>query len=266
MFVTLGGRRLYYDLNGTADGDVVCFTHSLASDSGMWAEQVPALLAAGYRVLRIDMRGHGGSDQVDGEYTMEQLGDDVAAVLDFLAIPKVHFVGLSIGGMIGQAFAIKHADRLLSSLLCDTLPATPANAAASWEPRIKAVRAANSVASLADPTMERWFTPAFRPGNEGRWKQIRETVAGTPASGYLGCAAAILNFDFTGQLPSVHVPTLVVCGSDDEGTPPQANKQIAELVPGARYQEIADARHFPNVEHPDVFNTIMLDWLNSSRS
>lgn len=266
MFVTHAGRRLYYDFTGAGDGDVVCFTHSLASDSGMWAEQVPVLLDAGYRILRIDMRGHGGSDPVGGDYTMEQLADDVAAVLGFLQLPKVHYIGLSIGGMIGQAFAIKHGDRLLSAMLCDTMPASPPNAAAAWGPRIDAVKGANSVAPLADPTMDRWFTPDFRGRNENRWKQIRETVAATTATGYLGCAAAIMNFDFTQQLPSFQVPTLVVCGADDEGTPPAANKRIAELVPGGRYEEIADARHFPNVERPEIFNRIMMDWLGEQRA
>jgi 3-oxoadipate enol-lactonase len=103
MLISLAGRRIYYDLAGPENGPVVCFTHSLASDGGMWAEQLPPLLASGYRVLRLDMRGHGGSDPVAGPYTMEQLADDVAAALDFLGISKVQFVGLSIGGMLGQA-------------------------------------------------------------------------------------------------------------------------------------------------------------------
>jgi 3-oxoadipate enol-lactonase len=105
--------------------------------------------------------------------------------------------------------------------------------------------------------MERWFTDAFKPRNPGRWKEIHATIAGTTPQGYLGCAAAILDFDFTGKLASLRLPTLVVCGAKDEGTPPAGNKKIAELIPGARYEEIADARHFPNVEHPDTFNAIM---------
>jgi 3-oxoadipate enol-lactonase len=121
------------------------------------------------------------------------------------------------------------------------------------------------VAPLADPTMERWFTDAFRPRNPGRWKEIRETIAGTTAAGYLGCAAAIQNFDFTAKLPGLSVPMLVVCGADDPGTPPAGNRRIAELVPGARYEEIADARHFPNVERPEAFNRIMLGWLEARR-
>ena len=136
MLISVAGRRLYYTLEGPENGQVVCFTHSLASDGGMWAEQLPPLLAAGYRVLRLDMRGHGGSDPVSGDYTMAQLADDVAAVLDFLGIAKVQYIGLSIGGMIGQAFALAHGQRLISSMLCDTSPQTPDGAQAAWSPRI----------------------------------------------------------------------------------------------------------------------------------
>ena len=105
MLLPLAERRLYYDLVGPENGPVVCITHSLASDGGMWAEQMPPLVQAGFRVLRLDMRGHGGSDPVAGDYTMRALAGDVAAVLEALAIPRVHYIGLSIGGMIGQAFA-----------------------------------------------------------------------------------------------------------------------------------------------------------------
>jgi 3-oxoadipate enol-lactonase len=265
MLINLAGRHVYYDLSGPDKAAVVCFTHSLASDSGMWAEQLPPLLAAGYRVLRLDMRGHGGSDPCPGDYTMEQLCDDVAQSLDFLEIARVHLVGLSIGGMVGQALAIRHGQRLASAMLCDTSPQTPPGAGEAWGPRIAAVKKANGLAPLADQTMERWFTDAYRPRNPGRWKQIHATISGTTPAGYLGCAAAILNFDFVAKLPSVKVPTLVVCGADDQGTPPAGNRRIAELIPGARYEEIANARHFPNVEHPDVFNRIMLAWLDQRR-
>jgi 3-oxoadipate enol-lactonase len=127
------------------------------------------------------------------------------------------------------------------------------------------VKKANSLTKIADGTMERWFTDAFKGRNPGRWKQIRDTIVGTTAQGFLGCAAAIQNFDFLAALPKLRVPTLVVCGADDQGTPPAGNKRIAELVPGGRYEEIADARHLPNVEHPDTFNRIMLRWLEAQR-
>src|SRR5262245_65944334 len=89
------------------------------------AEQMPALLGAGYRVLRVDMRGHGGSDPVAGDYTMDQLAQDVATVVGALGIDMMHYLGLSIGGMIGQAFAIKHSPLLKSMLLCDSIRSTP---------------------------------------------------------------------------------------------------------------------------------------------
>ena len=147
MLIDLNGRRIYYDLNGPENAQVICCTHSLSSDSGMWAEQLPLMLDAGYRVLRLDMRGHGGSDPVDGDYTIDALADDVAAALDALAIDKVQYMGLSIGGMIGQSFAIRHGGRLISAMLCDTLPATPAGGEAAWKERIGMVKEANSVAS-----------------------------------------------------------------------------------------------------------------------
>src|SRR5262249_26002461 len=135
VLLPLAGRRLYYDLVGPEDGPTVCVTHSLASDSGMWAEQMPPLVHAGFRILRLDMRGHGGSDPVAGDYTMAALAGDVAVALDMLGIARVHYLGLSIGGMIGQAFAIAHGDKLISAMWCDTLPANPKDAADQWAQR-----------------------------------------------------------------------------------------------------------------------------------
>jgi 3-oxoadipate enol-lactonase len=265
MLLPLAGRRLYYDLVGPEDAPVLVITHSLASDSGMWAEQLPALLQAGWRVLRLDMRGHGGSDPVAGDYTMSALAQDVAAALDALSLPRIHYLGLSIGGMIGQAFALEHGDRLISAMWCDTLPASPRSGAPLWEERMNTVRRAGSVAPLADATMERWFTDAFKPQKPRRWKEIRDTVAATTPAGYLGCSAAIMDFDFAARLSALRVPCLVVCGAEDPGTPPAENRRIADLVPGARYEEIANARHFPNVERPEAFNRILLGWLNARR-
>jgi 3-oxoadipate enol-lactonase len=265
MLLPLAGRRLHYDIAGPEDGPVVCITHSLASDGGSWAEQLLPLLQAGFRVLRLDMRGHGGSDPVGGDYTMSALAGDVAAALNALSIPRVHYIGLSIGGMIGQAFAIEHGAKLISALWCDTLPASPAGAAALWAERMDTVRRANSLEPLADGTVERWFTDAFKPRRPGRWQQIRDTVTATTPAGYLGCSAAIMNFDFTPQLSSVRVPALVVCGSEDPGTPAAENRRLAGLVPGGRYEEIPGMRHFPNVEAPDAFNRIMLGWLEAQR-
>jgi len=192
---------------------------------------------------------------------MKALADDVAAVLDALSLPRVHYIGLSIGGMIGQAFAIEHSAKLISALWSDTLPASPSGARAAWDERMGIVRNAGSLQPIGDATMERWFTDAFKRRNPGRWKQIRDTIVATTPAGYLGCSAGILNFDFTAKLPSLKLPVLVVCGADDPGTPASENRRLAGLVPGARYEEIPGMRHFPNVEAPDAFNRLMLGWL-----
>src|SRR5688572_5611771 len=265
MLLTHAGRRIAYDIAGPEDAPVVCITHSLASDGGSWTDQLPALLAAGFRVLRIDMRGHGGSDPVPGNYTMRALADDVAAVLERLSIARCHYIGLSIGGMLGQAFALAHRNRLLSAIWSDTLPCSPAAAAPMWRERMAVVRKANSLEPVADATMDRWFTGSFKGARPERWNQIRDTIAGTTPAGYLGCCEAILDFDFVPQLPEVRLPVLVLCGDQDPGTPPAENRRIASLVPGARYEEIPDARHFPNVERPDAFNRVMLQWLEAHR-
>jgi 3-oxoadipate enol-lactonase len=148
---------------------------------------------------------------------------------------------------------------------CDTLPASPSGAKAAWDERMGIVRRANSLEPIADPTMERWFTDAFKTKSPRRWRQIRDTIAATTPAGYLGCSAAILDFDFVPRLGTVKVPTLVVCGADDPGTPAPENRKLAGLVPGARYEEIAGMRHFPNVEAPDAFNKIMLGWLEAQK-
>jgi 3-oxoadipate enol-lactonase len=172
---------------------------------------------------------------------------------------------LSIGGMIGQAFALAHGERLISALWCDTLPASPKGADEIWAQRINTVRNANSLLPLADATVERWLTAGFKAQHPDRWQQIRDTVVGTTPAGYLGCCAAILEFDFVPRLPEVRVPTLVVCGADDAGTPAGENRRLASLVPGARYDELPGCLHFPNVEQPDAFNRIMLGWLEQHK-
>jgi 3-oxoadipate enol-lactonase len=265
MFLPLKDRRAYYDLAGPENGPVVVFGHSLAADSGMWAEQLQPLFEAGFRALRIDMRGHGGSDTVPGDYTMQQLGDDVITVTDALDIKRFHFIGLSIGGMYGQWLGIKHGAKVQSLILCDTNPGAAPNAKEMWAPRVEAAKRANSLAPIAEETMKRWFSDGFREKHANRWKQLYDTVAATDPKGYEGCVAAIVGFNWRPQLPQVKTPTLCVCGTLDPGGGPTTTKPIAELIPGARYEEIKDALHLPNVERPDVFNKLMLDWLKSKR-
>lgn len=261
MLILYQGVRLHADLLGERDRPVVCLVHALAADSGLWAEQVPALLAAGCSVLRVDLRGHGGSAATPGPYRMAQLADDVAAVLRALALPPVHYVGLSLGGMVGQALALDHPGLLRSVVICDALPESLPDADAIWGPRIRAARAAGSVAPLAESTMERWLTPAFRAARPARWEEIRATVAATDAEGYAASAEAISAFSHVARLPGLAVPALVLCGEDDHAVPPAEGERIARLVPDGRFHAIPGARHLPNVERADLFNPLLLEWV-----
>lgn len=261
MLLTLPGRTICYDLLGPDAGEVVAFTHSLAADMGLWAEQVPALLAAGYRVLRYDLRGHGGSRADPGPYAMDVLADDLIAVADALSINRFHFVGLSIGGAIGQSLGVRYPVRLRSLMLCDTQSESFPDAASHWGARNAKLAAAGSVEAIADETMGRWLTPEFKDRHPNRWQQIRDTVAACTVHGYVGCAQALANFRYTHQLGTVRVPTLVACGSDDPRATPAESRRIASLFVDGRYQEFTGARHVPNVEQAEDFNRVLLQWL-----
>lgn len=262
MLLTLADRHISFDLLGPEQGPVICLAHALSADKGIWAAQVPALLAEGWRVLRLDMRGHGGSTPGDGDiYAMAELAQDVVRVLDFLQIERVHFAGLSIGGMIGQQLALDHGHRLWSLMLCDTAPSNIPGGKPLWDERFALIAAAGSVEPLADATMDRWLTPVFRHAHPSRWMQIRSTVAGTSVEGYVGGGRAILNFDCRPQLGAIRIPTLVVWGDEDPGTPPEGNRLIADCIPNAQRHVFAGARHVPMAEYPEDFNRKMLGWL-----
>jgi len=261
MLLALDGRRQAYDLIGPESGPVLCLAHCLSSDMGVWADQLPALVMQGWRVLRIDMRGHGGSEPSRAPCTMADYAADVIRVLDFLGFERVHFAGVSIGGMIGQQLGVDHGERLHSLLLSGTSPQAVPGGEAMWEARFAAIESAGSVGAIADAAMTRWVTDAFRTARPERWAQVRETIAATSVPGYRAGAEAIIAFDILDRLPLVRTPTLVICGDEDTGTPPTGNRRIAELVPGARYVEMARARHLPMVEYPDAYSRLLLEWL-----
>jgi 3-oxoadipate enol-lactonase len=249
LLLTLNDRRVHYDLVGDSGAPVVCFTHSLAADGGMWAEQVPALLAAGFAVLRVDMRGHGGSDPI----------------LDALGIARVHLVGLSVGAMIGQAFAPVHPGRLLSLVLCDTQSAAGEGAKGAWSMPLAMVRQRNSVAPVATGMLRAWLSDEYKAAHPSRYEQIRQTILATTPAGFESCVGAMSTFDHTAILPAIATKTLVICGAEDPMTKPAEARRVAELIPGARYEEIAKARHLCNVEQPDAFNRLLLEWLQAAR-
>jgi 3-oxoadipate enol-lactonase len=239
---------------------VVTFSHSLGCHLGMWDEQARAL-AGRYRVLRFDTRGHGQSSAPAGAYSLDQLADDLHGLLAGLGIAQTHFVGLSMGGMIGQVFALKYPGVFQSLVLCDTASRYPAAAAPIWEERIRTVLA-KGMEPLVGPTLERWFTAPFRARRRDVMERVGAMIRSTPAAGYVGCCHAIPKIDTTDRLKEVRCPALVIVGEEDPGTPVDMARDIHAALPAADLAILRSASHLSNVEQPAEFNRVLLRFLD----
>jgi 3-oxoadipate enol-lactonase len=259
MKARINGFDLNYYLDGPSDAPVVTFCHSLAADSGMWDEQMPAL--KNKRVLRLDMRGHGQSSAPPGPYTLPKLASDVVALWDHLGIKSCDFVGLSIGGMIGQVLGFAHGDRLKSLMLCDTRCLSDGSQAKIWEDRIAIVQQAGSLAPVIDSTMPRWFSEEFIARAPKRIEEVRAMLRRCSIEGYAGCGRAISVFDFTHELPKIKARTMIVVGRDDASTTVADAEMMQRAITGSQLRVIEKCRHLPNIEDPTRFNAIMSDWL-----
>lgn len=258
MKIKTNGIELNCTVEGPEDGAIVVMSHSLASSHRMWDPQLPAL--SEYRVYRFDTRGHGDSDAPDGPYSLEMLADDTRGLLDALGLEKVHFVGLSMGGMIGQMLAIKYPEVLLSATLCATSSRMPKEAWPAWQERIDTA-SAHGMDVLVDGTMERWFTDGFISANESAITPIRDLVRTTPVRGYTSCIGAIMKLDITDRLASIDLPTLVIAGEDDESTPLAANEAIHQAIVGSEFLAVPNAKHFVNIEQSNVVNDALSRFL-----
>ena len=259
MRITANGKSIHYTLNGPASGHVVTLSHSLATNLGMWEPQVSAL-ATRYRVLRYDTRGHGRTDAPGGPYSLEQLAEDAVALLRALGIERTHFVGLSMGGMIGQVLALKHPEILRSLVLCDTSSRVPPEAQPVWDDRIR-VAESQGMEPHVEPTIGRWFTPPFAAANQQILESVRAMIRQTKPQGYIGCCHAIKALDLTDRLSAIAAPTLILVGEDDPGTPVAASRAIHERIRGSELVILKSASHLSNIEQQDAFTTAILDFL-----
>ena len=249
------------DINYRVDGrgPWVTLSHSLSCDLTMWDELAVAL-APTFTVLRYDTRGHGGSSVPEGTYSFEQLTADVIGLLDALKVERTHFVGLSMGGMIAQHLALAHPSRLDKLVIANSTSRIPPEAGPLWDERI-AIARGQGCAGLVEGTLGRWFTPGFRAARPGEAARIGNLIAGTPPAGYIGCAGAIRALDNTARIGAIRVPTLVIAGADDPGTPPAMSEAIAAAIPGARLEIIPSASHLSCIEQPQNFNSLVIDFL-----
>lgn len=261
MKVKTNGIETNYVIEG--EGPWLTMSHSLASNLTMWDEQAK-LLARKFKVLRYDTRGHGGSGAPPGPYTLDLLADDAKALFDALGIGQTHWVGLSMGGMIGETFALKHPGFFQSMVLADTTARRPPNAAEMWGERIR-IAESRGMDALVESTLARWFTEPYRQSRKDVMERIGNHIRSTPVAGFAGCCHAISKVDVLDRLPEIKCPALVIVGEEDHGTPPEMARAIHANLPGSELVLIPSAAHFSNVEQETAFNDAMTAFLDRVR-
>ncbi len=255
-YAQLADVRLHYELEGDPARPVLMLCNSLGTTLGMWAPQMPALLAH-FRVLRYDTRGHGQSEVRPGEYSIAQLGADAVALLDHLGIRRVSFCGLSMGGMTGMWLGANRPERIDRMALCNT--GARVGDPSIWAARFEAVRA-GGMAAVTPGVLDRWFTARYQRNSPGEVRKVREMLLATSPDGYIANGAAVRDMDQRALLATIAVPTLVIAGTHDGSTPPELGRAVAQAVDGARYVEL-DAAHLSNWEQAGAFTATLLSFL-----
>ncbi len=242
---------------GPLEGPVVFLAPSLGTTLAMW-DDLAEKLAARYRVIRFDTRGHGASPAPAGPYSMGELAADVVALADSLDIDRFALVGLSLGGAVAQTLALEHPERLTALVLCSTGPSF--GDPETWRERAAQVRA-EGMGFLVEPTKDRWFTPGFRASHPDVVARLVEMIATASPVGYAACCEALAEYDVTARLGEVTAPTRVIAGDQDPVSPPDVARAMAAVIPDADLVVLEDASHIANVAQPDRFDAAVLEHL-----
>lgn len=250
---------IHHVIDGPRDAEVLVLGPSIGTDLGLFDAQVDGL-AARWRVVRFDLRGHGCSLALPGPYSVADLAGDVLALLDSLEVRRFHYLGVSIGGAIGQWLAVHHAERLLTLTVCASAARFPDPP--QWPARAAKVRQEGTEA-MVPSRLGTWYTPAFAARKPKEAERLLDMLRATSAVGYAGCCEAIGSFDARAQLGQITVPTLVLAGADDPATPPDVVRGIADAVPGALFTVVPDAAHLFTAERPEVVNAMVAGHLAS---
>ena len=258
--IQTAGLRFNVVDEGPRAAPVVMLSHSLAANLDMWSPQAKAL-SNEFRVLRYDTRGHGASDVPHGAYSFEQLTGDVIALLDALHIERVHFVGLSLGGMTAMGLALDHPSRIASICAANCGAQTPDGGGAMWEERI-AIARCQGMAVLVEATLARWFTADMLATRQAEVAPVRAMIAHTPVAGYVGCCAALQTLAYRDRLDSLHLPALFIAGAQDPAVSVATMRDMHARVAGSRYVELP-AAHLSNLECAATFNTALKDFLRA---
>lgn len=247
MKANVNGISMNFEIAGAETAAPIVLHHPLAGNLSIW-DEMTALLSKDYRVIRFDARGHGQTQATPAPYTFDTLAADTVGLLDHLGIKKAHFLGLSMGGMVGQFLGLNHADRFRTLQLTATSSRVPPEARVLWQDRVKTARE-KGMPAMVESSLQRWVTDKNRQ-NAALVKRIEAMITGTPVEGYAGWCQAIEHLDITSKLNAIKLPTLVVVGSEDVGTPPAAAKAIHEQIAGSELVIMPDCAHMLCMEDP----------------
>ena len=259
MEIEVNGAEIHYVIDGAKDAPWVTFSHSIAADHSFWDGQAEAL-AARFRVLRYDTRGHGRSSVGDVPYSLDLLAGDVTALWDGLGIERSHFVGLSLGGMTGIVLALNHPSRVHRLVTANARTSSNADFKSLWHQRMALVER-DGMAPIAEASIPRWFTGEFIAREPQQVNRVRTVIQACPAAGFLGAARAIRDIDIHGRLGALACPTLFIAGAEDGACPADDIRADHRAVVGSRYLELSPAAHISNLEQPRAFNEALLDFL-----
>lgn len=253
---------LHYEQHGDPSAPTVLFLGSLGSDLSMWQSQIDALSST-WHVIAVDHRGHGSSPTPPGPYTMSELGADILALLDALDVHSAHYVGLSLGGAVGQWLAANHPNRIRSlTLLCTSsafLPPQP------WLDRAHTVRT-DGLASIAESIVSRWFSAGLLESDQELVDRHVAMVKSTTDEGYAACCEALSTWDGRDDLARITAPTLVIAGEEDPATPPAVMQTLSDGITGSEFHVVAPGAHLANVEQADKVTQLITDHLEKNRS
>jgi 3-oxoadipate enol-lactonase len=258
-FATINNCKIAYTLQGNNRLPVVVLSHALATRAEIWGYQLP-LLTNRFRVLTYDIRGHGESEAAGDSYTFPLLASDVAALLDYLKITRTAFVGLSIGGMIGQQFALNYPEKLWGLVLCSTGSVTDKKGEVILEERIGKVRA-EGLSDQVAPTLKRWFTNRFIEEAPNTISWVSDLILSASVKGYIGCCRALQTLDLTNQLSRIQTRTLLIPGAEDPAFPERASRIIQDQIPKSEVTILHNAAHLGCVERAHTFNEILVPFL-----
>ena len=255
------GCRLSWTAQGPPDAPALLLLDALGTTVDLWGSQIDRLAAA-FRVIRFDTRGHGASNAPAGPYALERLGRDALAVLDAAGAPRAHVCGISLGGQTALWLAVHAPERVAGVVAANT--GARIGTTALWNQRIRDAET-RGMHALVEPAMARWFTLRFRRTHAETVDRFRTMLGECSAAGYAGCCAALRDADLRPELRHIEAPTLVIVGAEDSATPPAAGRAICEHVAGAQLLAL-DAAHLANVERPAAFTDGVMAFLSGLRT